>query len=128
MIYIGNKIVFFFKPLIAEAKRITVACLVADNTLILKWAKKLEYFELFAAKVTVIHKRANEFHRIKNLHAKVFCFDDRVFLSSANLTYGSLFTNIEHAIEVEDPKQKAVILSYLEKLRHEKEKRHMGKD
>lgn len=122
MIYIGTKIAYFFKPLIAEAKHITAACLVADNTLFLKWAKKLEHFELFAAKTTVIHKRANFFYRIKNLHAKIYVFDDKVFLSSANLTYGSLFTNIEHAVEISDQKEKAVILRYLERLRHEEKK------
>ena len=122
MIYIGKQIVYFFKPLIAEAKHITVACLVADSALFLKWAKKLEHFELFAAKAKVIHKRADRFYRIKNLHAKVYCFNNRVFLSSANLTYGSLFTNIEHAVEVIDEKEKKVILNYLERLRHDKKK------
>lgn len=122
MIYLGTKIAYFFKPLVEEAKRITVACLVADSALFLKWGKKCEFFELFADKSKVIHKRANKFYRIKNLHAKIYVFDDRVFLSSANLTYGSLFTNIEHAIEVTKKKEKEVILNYLEGLRHAKKR------
>lgn len=122
MIYIGKPIAEFFKPLVREAKHITVACLVADSALFLKWGKKCEHFELFADKSKVIFKRAHSFYRIKNLHAKIYVFDDRVFLSSANLTYGSLFINIEHAVEITDKKEKAVILKYLRKLKNEEKK------
>ena len=122
MVYIGKNIVLFFKPFIEQAKIIRVACLVADSSLFLKWAKNLQHFELFVDKAKVIHKRANEFHRIKNLHAKIYCFDDSIFLSSANLTYGSLFTNIEHAVELTNKTDKKKILTYLERLRNEEKK------
>jgi phosphatidylserine/phosphatidylglycerophosphate/cardiolipin synthase-like enzyme len=119
MVYVGRRIVLFFKPLVENAKRITVVCLTADSTVFFKWAKELEFFELFAQKSKVVFRRANVFYKIDRLHAKIYIFDNRVFLSSANLTYGSLYVNIEHAIEVTERKEKQEILDYLEKLRYE---------
>lgn len=118
MIFFGKKIAYFFKPFAEQAKKIIVCSMTADNqTLLFKWAKKAEYRELFAEKSKVIFRRVDEFHRVDDLHAKIYIFDDRIFLSSANLTYGSLFTNLEHAIEVVDPDEKKKVLEFLEKMR-----------
>ena len=118
MVFVGEKIAYFFKPLVENAKRITVVCLVADSMSFFKWAKKLEYSELFAQKSTKLYKRFNVFYKIKRLHAKIYIFDHRIFLSSANLSYGSLYTNIEHAVEVTNREDKEKIRDYIEKLRH----------
>jgi len=122
MIYFGKQIAYFFKPLAEEAMNIKVACFVADSPiLIFKWAKKAIYRELFAAKAKVINKRVDKFYKIKNLHAKIYIFDDRIFLSSANLTYTSLFIDYEHAIEVTETEEKKKVLEFLSKLRREHE-------
>jgi len=122
MTFIGNRIAYFFKPFAEEAKKIIVACFTADDqTLIMKWGKNATYRELFAAKSKVVYRRVDRFYKIKNLHAKIYLFDDRMFLSSANLTYGSLFVNYEFAVEVTAPGEKKQVLDFLDKLRGERE-------
>lgn len=119
MVFVGKKIAYFFKPLVENTERLIVVCLTADNNVLFKWGKNLKWIELFCAKSLTVYKRANKNYRIKELHAKIYCFDDRIFLSSANLTYNSMFKNIEHAIEVTKKGEKEEILKYLDKLRDE---------
>jgi phosphatidylserine/phosphatidylglycerophosphate/cardiolipin synthase-like enzyme len=113
-VFLGRRIALFFKPYVERAERIAIVCLTADNPTFLKWAENVRSFELFTSVPSKFSQRITASYHVNRLHAKIYVIDDRIWLTSANLTYGSLYLNVEHAIQVTDEEAKDQILKQIQ--------------